>query len=120
MHLPGDVSVLLVRLYRLRCAAIILLIRVEVIEEQIVVLDAVFQVIDHLLLLVDLDAEATSVIEDVVIVVNQCVSFAIEAASSRNYELPFSLLRVVGAPLDRLVHTVVLFPAVPARDHRVL
>ena len=48
----------------------ILLVGVEVVEEKIVVLDAVLKMIDNLLLFVYFDSEAAFVVEDIFIIVH--------------------------------------------------
>ena len=47
--------------------------------------------IHDLLLFVDFDTEAASVIEDIIVVINRMVDFAREAATPRYDQLPLSL-----------------------------
>lgn len=71
-------------------ATFLLLVSIEVIEEQVVVLYSVVKVIHHLLLFVNLDAEATSIIENIFLLIDvSCLPS--ETASPRQDELSFSL-----------------------------
>ena len=81
----------------------ILLVSIEIVEEEVVILDSVLQVIHDFLFLVYFDAEATSLIKDVLVIVQVVVGFTGQATSSRQYELSFRLKRVLHASLAHAV-----------------
>ena len=70
---------------------LLLVIRIEIVKEQIVIFDTILEVIHNLLLFVDFDTEAASVIEDIIVVINRMVDFAREATAPRYDQLPLSL-----------------------------
>ena len=73
---------------------LLLVVRIEVVEEQVVIFDTIFEVIHDFLLFVDFDTEAAPVIEDIIVVIDRMVDFAGEAATPCYDQLAFSLKRV--------------------------
>jgi len=87
--------------------AVVLFIGVEIIEQQVVVLDAVLKMIDHFLLFVNFDPEAASVIENVLLVIH--VGLARQAATPRDDQLALRLEGVLnGGSPARLLKRVSL------------
>lgn len=77
---------ILVRIASVGLLGGLLLVGIEVVEEQVVVLYTVFKMVDNFLLFVDLDAEASPVIENVLIVI--IIELAAQTATTSYDQLP--------------------------------
>lgn len=80
-----------------------MLVGIEIVKEEVIVFDAVLQVIHNLLLFVNLYSETSPLIEDILIIVHIIVGFASEAATARQYKLSLTLKRVLNAGLTHCV-----------------
>ena len=76
------------------CARI-LLVRIEVVKEKVIIFYSVLKMINYFLLLVYLDTKASALIEDILVVLHHMVHFARKTASTSDYQLPFSLERIL-------------------------
>ena len=81
----------------------ILLVGVEIVKEQVIVLHSVFQVIHDFLLFIDLDAEASTLVEDVLIVIEIIVCLASKAPTSCQYKLPLCFEGILDTGLPHRV-----------------
>lgn len=79
---------------------LLLVIRIEVVEKQVIVLNAIFQMIHYLLLFVDLDTKTASVIKNIIVVIDRMVHFASETTTSSNDQLPLRFKRVFSLSLS--------------------
>ena len=59
----------------------VLLVRIEIIEEQVVIFNTVLQVIHHFLFFIDIDAEASAFVEYVIFIIT-VINFARKAATA--------------------------------------